>query len=86
MPDFIVQWGIPGDKALTAVWQSKRIPDDPVLETNARGTITFATSGANSRTSQVFTTLQTTTVESVSQQSCPLSPYIPDLTFLTLHS
>lgn len=54
VPDFIVQWGIPGDKKITGLWQSKRIPDDPVKETNARGTITFATSGPNSRTSQVF--------------------------------
>lgn len=54
VPDFIVQWGIPGDKKLTGRWQSMRIPDDPVKETNARGTITFATSGPNSRTSQVF--------------------------------
>eukprot|EP00227_Mantoniella_beaufortii_P018083 CAMPEP_0197597536 /NCGR_PEP_ID=MMETSP1326-20131121/27529_1 /TAXON_ID=1155430 /ORGANISM="Genus nov. species nov., Strain RCC2288" /LENGTH=229 /DNA_ID=CAMNT_0043164225 /DNA_START=35 /DNA_END=721 /DNA_ORIENTATION=+ len=54
VPDFIVQWGIPGDASVAKEWKNKRIPDDPVVETNARGSITFATSGANSRTSQVF--------------------------------
>ena len=35
-------------------WQSKRIPDNLVLKTNVCGTITFATSGADSRTCQVL--------------------------------
>ena len=39
---------------LTGVWQAKGMPDDPVKAKNERGTITFATSGPNSRTSQVF--------------------------------
>ena len=49
-----MQWGIPSNKKDTSFWQSKRIPDDPVKASNERGTITFATSGPNSRTSQVF--------------------------------
>ncbi|MBI1321078.1 MAG: hypothetical protein GC168_19310 [Candidatus Hydrogenedens sp.] len=54
VPDFVVQWGIPGDPALAAQWRDATIKDDPVIETNAPGTISFATSGVNSRTTQVF--------------------------------
>jgi peptidyl-prolyl cis-trans isomerase A (cyclophilin A) len=54
---FVVQWGIPGDPATAQKWASARIPDDPVVEKNAAGTITFAKSGPNSRTTQVFINL-----------------------------
>jgi peptidyl-prolyl cis-trans isomerase A (cyclophilin A) len=51
---FMVQFGINGDPKVSAQWRSATIPDDPVKQSNKRGFITFATSGPNSRTSQVF--------------------------------
>lgn len=54
VPGFIVQWGINGDPQEQAKWRPRVIPDDPVAQSNVRGTITFATSGPNSRTTQLF--------------------------------
>ena len=51
---FMVQFGINGDPKLSPVWRVARIPDDQVKQSNKRGNITFATSGPNSRTTQVF--------------------------------
>lgn len=52
--NFMVQFGINGDPKLNAVWREANIPDDSVTQSNRRGFITFATSGPNSRTTQVF--------------------------------
>jgi peptidyl-prolyl cis-trans isomerase A (cyclophilin A) len=51
---FMVQFGINGDPAISSHWRAATIKDDPVRQSNTRGMITFATSGPNSRTSQVF--------------------------------
>lgn len=50
----LVQFGISGDPEKSAVWRKRTIEDDPVKGSNTRGTISFATSGPDSRTTQVF--------------------------------
>jgi len=54
IPNFIVQFGIHGDPNVQSKWRGKDIKDDVVKKTNARGTVTFATSGPNTRTTQIF--------------------------------
>ncbi len=54
LQDFIAQWGIHGDPEISAAWSGATIPDDPVVQGNVRGTITYAMGGPNSRTTQVF--------------------------------
>ena len=54
IPDFMVQFGIHGTPAVTAIWRNTQINDDPVKQSNKRGYITFATAGPNTRTTQVF--------------------------------
>ncbi len=54
VPDFMVQFGINGDPAVQKEWRDAKIKDDKVTQSNKRGYVTFATSGPNSRTSQMF--------------------------------
>jgi peptidyl-prolyl cis-trans isomerase A (cyclophilin A) len=51
---FMTQFGIAGDPAVAGELQTQRIDDDPVVETNTRGRITFAMGGPNTRTTQLF--------------------------------
>jgi peptidyl-prolyl cis-trans isomerase A (cyclophilin A) len=59
LPDFVAQFGISPRPEISRVWHQATIPDDPVTRSNARGTLTFATGGPNTRTTQVFINLTT---------------------------
>lgn len=57
VPGFVVQFGIAATPAMTKKWD-KAIKDDPVKQSNAYGSVTFATSGPNTRTAQLFINLR----------------------------
>jgi peptidyl-prolyl cis-trans isomerase A (cyclophilin A) len=57
VPGFVVQFGLHGDPQVTNAWRDARISDDSVSASNRRGSITFATSGPDTRTVQVFINL-----------------------------
>lgn len=50
---FMVQFGLNGDPGTQKKWE-RSLRDDPRKQSNRRGYITFATSGPDSRTTQVF--------------------------------
>jgi peptidyl-prolyl cis-trans isomerase A (cyclophilin A) len=55
IPNFMVQFGIHADPAVSAVWRNAQIPVDPVKQSNKRGFITYAMGASPStRTTQVF--------------------------------
>ena len=57
VPDFIVQWGLAGDPDVTAAWLDRTLADDPVVETNTRGSVAFAFTESETRSTQIFISL-----------------------------
>lgn len=57
LPGFVVQFGINPAAAVSKAWKEAKLKDDPVRETNRRGTLSFATDGPDTRTTQVFINL-----------------------------
>lgn len=52
---FMAQGGMHGDPAIQKIWGRNNFPDDPVKQSNKRGFVTFAKTGApNSRSTQIF--------------------------------
>ena len=55
LPGFVAQFGLSGLPQVNAAWESARIPDDAIgKQSNTRGTLTFATAGKDTRTTQIF--------------------------------
>ena len=54
---FMAQAGIHGRADVNAAWRSANIPDDPVVEHNVPGMVSYAMGGPNTRTTQFFINL-----------------------------
>jgi peptidyl-prolyl cis-trans isomerase A (cyclophilin A) len=57
----LAQFGMHGDPAVQEAWRDADIQDDPVRHGNVRGTVSFATRGPNTRTTQLFINLRDNT-------------------------
>ncbi len=57
LPGFVAQFGIAAKPSVANAWRSATIKDDAVVQSNRRGSLSFATAGANTRTTQVFINL-----------------------------
>lgn len=51
---YVAQFGLSGDPRVAASWVARRIPDDRAQVSNTRGRVSFASSGPESRTTQLF--------------------------------
>ena len=67
-----IQFGIAGDPAIATAWRTRTIPDDPLVQSNVRGTVAFAFGVANGRTTQVFINL---TDNSPTHDKEPFTPF-----------
>lgn len=57
VPGFVVQFGLNPNPKVNEAWEKAAIKDDPVTQSNHTGFLTFATAGANTRTTQLFISL-----------------------------
>ncbi|MBL0938937.1 MAG: peptidylprolyl isomerase [Gemmatimonadaceae bacterium] len=58
VPGFIAQFGMHGTPTVHDKWRDATIPDDPMRTGNVKGTVTFAANGPNSRSTQLFISLE----------------------------
>src|SRR2546430_15172219 len=54
IPKWIVQFGIPGDPKIAAIWRHRAFPDDSVIESNRRTYVSYAMTGPDQRTTQLY--------------------------------
>jgi peptidyl-prolyl cis-trans isomerase A (cyclophilin A) len=54
MRNFVAQFGIHGDTAVSGRFRGRSIPDDSVRATNKRGTLVYARGGRNTRNTQLY--------------------------------
>ncbi|HEY9228336.1 MAG TPA: peptidylprolyl isomerase [Gemmatimonadaceae bacterium] len=56
--NFVAQFGLSGDPKENAAWEKRCLADDPRKKANARGTLTFANAGPDTRSTQLFVNLK----------------------------
>ena len=54
---FIAQFGIPGDPTVASAWRNRAMKDDPVRQSNVRGSVGYAMTGPDTRTTQLYINL-----------------------------
>jgi peptidyl-prolyl cis-trans isomerase A (cyclophilin A) len=50
----MAQFGMHNSSSETLKWNKRKLPDDPALASNRRGTLSFASAGPNTRANQIF--------------------------------
>jgi cyclophilin family peptidyl-prolyl cis-trans isomerase len=58
VPGFVAQFGIHNDTILNQSWTKYKVNDEPTIEKNYKGSISFARGGPKSRTTQIFINLK----------------------------
>jgi cyclophilin family peptidyl-prolyl cis-trans isomerase len=54
---FVAQWGFSGQPALDSIWEALPIADEPVVESNLRGVVSYARAGPVTRSYTLFVNL-----------------------------
>jgi len=54
LPGFMAQWGLNGDPYVNQAWKTEYLVDDPVVESNTRGRVSFAKGARHTRTTEIF--------------------------------
>ena len=60
VPGFVAQFGI-SDTVKITQWQKYKVPDEAVLKGNGKGTLSFATDGKETRSTELFINLRNNT-------------------------
>lgn len=56
-PGFVAQWGFSGDPVADSLWKEHPLEDEPVVESNVRGVVSFARAGPRTRSYTLFVNL-----------------------------
>ena len=70
------QFGINGDPKIAQLWRNRTIPDDARVESNTRGTMSFAFKDPNGRATQVFINLRDTSATFDKEPFVPIAKVI----------